>query len=287
MVRDGGRGRRDARGRARDGVVQRGRVARPRRTSARSRRATRPTCSSSPTSRRFEPELVLKAAARRRHRAPRGPDWVQPHGAHPARRLEPDFRIPWEGGTARVIGLIPDQIVTESLVDEPTVVDGRRRWPTRAATWRRSRSSSATSARAAWASASCAASGCKSGRARLDGRARRAQHRRRRDRRRRHGACGRAADRDRRRRRRRGGARRPRRAARSRSPGSSRTRRSPRWSRRAAAASRRRREARLHLALAVPDAGVPRAVGDPEPEDHRPGLVDVDRFELVPLRADD
>jgi adenine deaminase len=30
------------------------------------------------------------------------------------------FRIPWQGGRARVIGLVPGQIVTESLVDEPT-----------------------------------------------------------------------------------------------------------------------------------------------------------------------
>jgi adenine deaminase len=30
------------------------------------------------------------------------------------------FRIPWNGGQARVIGLVPGQIVTESLVDEPT-----------------------------------------------------------------------------------------------------------------------------------------------------------------------
>src|SRR5262249_61648423 len=29
------------------------------------------------------------------------------------------FRIPWRGGRARVIGIVPGQIVTESLVDEP------------------------------------------------------------------------------------------------------------------------------------------------------------------------
>src|SRR2546430_5471400 len=27
-----------------------------------------------------------------------------------------DFRIPWTGGSARVIGLVPDQVVTEHLV---------------------------------------------------------------------------------------------------------------------------------------------------------------------------
>jgi adenine deaminase len=30
------------------------------------------------------------------------------------------FRIPWNGGRARVIGIVPGQIVTESLVEEPT-----------------------------------------------------------------------------------------------------------------------------------------------------------------------
>ncbi len=73
---------------------------------------------------RFEPELVLKAGrhveASARHEVP---DWVR----HTV-RIRPvgsnRFRIPWEGGRARVIGIVPDQIVTESLVEEPTVVDG-------------------------------------------------------------------------------------------------------------------------------------------------------------------
>ncbi len=73
---------------------------------------------------RFEPELVLKAGRRvevsARHEVP---DWVR----HTV-RIRPvgsnRFRIPWEGGRARVIGIIPDQIVTESLVEEPTVVNG-------------------------------------------------------------------------------------------------------------------------------------------------------------------
>jgi adenine deaminase len=68
---------------------------------------------------RFEPEVVLK-----RGRpvgdipAPDVPDWVK----HTVRvgALGPEvFRIPWEGGPARVIGLVPGQIVTEALVDEP------------------------------------------------------------------------------------------------------------------------------------------------------------------------
>jgi len=35
-----------------------------------------------------------------------------------------DFAIPWEGGAARVIGLIEGQIVTEELHEEPKVEDG-------------------------------------------------------------------------------------------------------------------------------------------------------------------
>jgi adenine deaminase len=35
-----------------------------------------------------------------------------------------DFRIPWSGGKARVIGLVPDQVVTENLVEEPATADG-------------------------------------------------------------------------------------------------------------------------------------------------------------------
>jgi adenine deaminase len=51
------------------------------------------------------------------------PEWVR----HTV-RLKPvaaaDFAIPWDGGTARAIGLVTDQVVTESLEREPTVVDG-------------------------------------------------------------------------------------------------------------------------------------------------------------------
>jgi adenine deaminase len=37
-----------------------------------------------------------------------------------------EFSIPWEGdGQARVIGLVPDQIVTESLVETPRVEGGK------------------------------------------------------------------------------------------------------------------------------------------------------------------
>ncbi|MFN2468440.1 MAG: adenine deaminase [Gaiellaceae bacterium] len=73
---------------------------------------------------RFVPELVLKAGR------PVGdlpaidvPEWVR----HPV-RIRPvglaDFRIPWNGGSARVIGLVPGQIVTEALVEAPRVEEG-------------------------------------------------------------------------------------------------------------------------------------------------------------------
>jgi adenine deaminase len=69
---------------------------------------------------RFVPEVVLKAG-RPVDDVPRAevPDWVR----HTVRvgALGPEvFRIPWAGGRARVIGLIPGQIATESLVEEPS-----------------------------------------------------------------------------------------------------------------------------------------------------------------------
>ena len=107
------------------------------------------------------------------------------------------------------------------------------------------------------------------GRARLDLRPRRAQHRRRRDGGPRHGPRDRAPDRDRRRRGRRRGPRRARRAgAAGRGPdlgGAARRggRGEPRLHRGGG-------EARLHAALAVPDDVLPRALRDPVAEDHRP-----------------
>ncbi len=68
---------------------------------------------------RFVPDVVLK-----RGRPPAEiptaevPDWVR----HTVRigAFGPEmFRIPWQGGAARVIGIVPGQIVTDSLVDEP------------------------------------------------------------------------------------------------------------------------------------------------------------------------
>jgi adenine deaminase len=73
----------------------------------------------------FGPELVLKAG-REIAEIPRSevPEWVK----HTVRigPVGPErFRISWrEGAKARVIGIVPDQVVTESLVEEPTVNDG-------------------------------------------------------------------------------------------------------------------------------------------------------------------
>ncbi len=52
------------------------------------------------------------------------PEWVK-HSVRIRHVAASDFAIPWDGGKARVIGVIPDQIVTEGLVEEPTVVDGQ------------------------------------------------------------------------------------------------------------------------------------------------------------------
>jgi adenine deaminase len=73
----------------------------------------------------FVPETVLKRGR------PVGeiervevPEWVK-HTVRVRHVAARDFAIPWEGGKARVIGVIPDQIVTESLVEEPTIEDGQ------------------------------------------------------------------------------------------------------------------------------------------------------------------
>ena len=72
----------------------------------------------------FVPDVVLKSGEPV-HEIPRAevPDWVR----HTVRigALGPEvFRIPWNGGKARVIGLVPGQIVTDSLVEEPSVRGG-------------------------------------------------------------------------------------------------------------------------------------------------------------------
>jgi adenine deaminase len=75
---------------------------------------------------RFVPEVVLKSG-RPVAEIPGAevPDWVRQTVRVGA--LGPEmFRIPWgaDGGRARVIGLVEGQIVTESLVEEPTVRAG-------------------------------------------------------------------------------------------------------------------------------------------------------------------
>lgn len=73
---------------------------------------------------RFHPDLVLKAG-RPPGDIPRPsvPEWVK-HSVRVAPVASNDFRIPWPGGRARVIGLVPGQIVTDALAEEPTVVGG-------------------------------------------------------------------------------------------------------------------------------------------------------------------
>src|SRR5918999_199185 len=74
----------------------------------------------------FEPETVLKAGREVADvERPEVPDWVK-HTVRVRALSTNDFAIPWEGdGQARVIGIVPDQIVTESLADEPRVENGR------------------------------------------------------------------------------------------------------------------------------------------------------------------
>ena len=72
----------------------------------------------------FVPELVLLAGK------PIGaiphvqvPEWVR-RTIHLDPVSDDDFRVPWPGGRARVIGLVPGEIVTASLVDELAAQDG-------------------------------------------------------------------------------------------------------------------------------------------------------------------
>ena len=72
----------------------------------------------------FVPELVLKAG-KPVVEIPEAivPDWVR-NTVRVSHVGSNDFEIPWAGGRARVIGLVPEQIVTASLVETPKVVDG-------------------------------------------------------------------------------------------------------------------------------------------------------------------
>ena len=67
---------------------------------------------------RFVPEIVLKRGEAVQEITPTEvPEWVtQSVRVRPVAAA--DFRIEWEGGPARVIGLVPGQIVTDSLVEE-------------------------------------------------------------------------------------------------------------------------------------------------------------------------
>ena len=73
---------------------------------------------------RFQPNVVLKAGKTVDEiERPEVPEWVK-HSV----RIQPvssdDFRIPWTGGAGRVIGLVPDQVVTELLTLELTTSGG-------------------------------------------------------------------------------------------------------------------------------------------------------------------
>jgi adenine deaminase len=74
---------------------------------------------------RFQPSTVLKSG-RPIEDLPRveTPEWVR-QSVRVAPISSADFEIPWSGGTARAIGLIEDQVVTESLEQEPAVENGK------------------------------------------------------------------------------------------------------------------------------------------------------------------
>jgi adenine deaminase len=74
----------------------------------------------------FLPDTVLKAGREvGKIEQPEVPEWVK-HTVRVRALSTNDFVIPWEGGgQARVIGIVPDQIVTESLVEEPKVEGGK------------------------------------------------------------------------------------------------------------------------------------------------------------------
>ena len=73
---------------------------------------------------RFEPELTLKAG-RPVEEIPRPevPEWVK-HSVRNKPVTAGDFQIRFDGGKVRAIGLVPDQVVTESVEIEPTNVGG-------------------------------------------------------------------------------------------------------------------------------------------------------------------
>jgi adenine deaminase len=74
---------------------------------------------------RFVPDVVLTAGRPPAEiEAAAVPEWVR-HTVRVAPITLGDLKIPWEGdGAARVIGVIPGQIVTEALSETPTVTNG-------------------------------------------------------------------------------------------------------------------------------------------------------------------
>lgn len=72
----------------------------------------------------FAPDTVLKRGVPiKDHVSPPIPDWVrQTVRVQPVKAA--DFAIPSQGGQIRAIGLIDDQVVTRSLVRDPVVSDG-------------------------------------------------------------------------------------------------------------------------------------------------------------------
>src|SRR6266581_1568956 len=68
---------------------------------------------------RFEPELTLKGGRPVEEiPEPDVPEWVK-HSVRNKPVNAADFQIPWDAGKARAIGLVPDQVVTESIEVEP------------------------------------------------------------------------------------------------------------------------------------------------------------------------
>jgi adenine deaminase len=72
----------------------------------------------------FRPELVLKRGQPLGDTVrPDVPEWVR-QTVRIAPVASSDLTAPSDGSEIRVIGLVPDQVVTEALVERPTVVDG-------------------------------------------------------------------------------------------------------------------------------------------------------------------
>jgi adenine deaminase len=72
----------------------------------------------------FVPDLVLKRGRPVGAIEPVAvPDWVR-NTVHLGAIRPESLAVPWNGGRARIIGLVPDQIITASLEDELTTADG-------------------------------------------------------------------------------------------------------------------------------------------------------------------